>query len=145
MTTNMINTFINILIKDSNSTLKRIGTSLHIYRQMKNDKDAFLTAPFNNTSNSINRMQDILLEMRHHLNGGYGGNKEYLFGRMNYLIDLAMTNCMNRETESAFVSPSKITVNKKNLIDLRLNKTLKSGIRRDKNGRFVAKNNRKKK
>ena len=145
MTTNLIDKLINNLKKSENKIFSRVGTSLYVNRQMHKDKDAFLVAKFSPSSQSANRMQEILLEMRTLINGGYGGHKEYLFGRMNYLLDLASVNCRNQQIKRTTVTPSKVTVNKKKLTDLRINKTLKTGVRRDKNGRFIAKRRRTKK
>jgi hypothetical protein len=145
MTTNPFDTIINNLKKSTNVTLNKIGTSLYVNQQMYRDKDAFLAAKFNSNNRSANRMQDILQEMYTLINGGYGGHKEYLFGRMNYLLDLAMTNCTNQQIRRVTVNPSKVTINRKKLTDLRINKTLKNGVRRDKNGRFMAKGRSKKK
>jgi len=77
------------------------------------------------------KMHDILIEMKLLLNGRYAGNKEYLFERMDYLIDCAFkSNAVKR----------KLTINNKTVKDL---KKPKAQARCKKTGKFIAKKRKK--
>jgi hypothetical protein len=60
---------------------------------MRVNKDVVIRA--NRPGTSIDRMQDILREMKALINGGYYGNKEYLFSRLDYLINCAAMQQFN--------------------------------------------------
>ena len=81
--TNVIDAIINYTLRSKYNSLNKIGNTLYVNRRMISDRENFITEGFTATS----KMQDVLMEMKLLMSGRYAGNKEYLFGRMGYLID----------------------------------------------------------
>lgn len=127
--TNIIDSIINYTLCSKYNTLNKIGNTLYINRQMSINREKFITEKVNGGT-----MRNILMEMKLLLNGRYAGNKEYLFERMDYLINCAI------ERQPKNKKNIRLTVNKKPVKELRTPKKLN---RCKKSGRFLAKKKRK--
>jgi len=127
MITNIINTAINKLINSNNPMLNRIGLTLHINREMQTNRKNLISAPFD--YGFSDQMNNILVEMNHIMDGGYYGNKDYLFERMKYLINQGFMHKMSA------LNTHTISVN---------NRPLKQLRPRNKKGQFISTHRRKK-
>jgi len=116
MINNIINNIINAASKSNFTSIRKIGQTLNLNQQMRVNKDAVIRA--NRPGTSIDRMQDILREMKSLLNGGYYGNKEYLFSRLEYLINCAamqqFTPTQKRKTVRVTVAARRKKLPKRN-------------------------------
>jgi len=125
--TNIIDSIIDYTLRSNSTTLNRIGNTLYVNRQMATNRENFITEGI--TKNSA--LRDIAMEMKLLLNGRYAGNKDYLFERMDYLIDCTIQS-QNK--------PLKLTVNKKTVKELK--RPVKQA-RCKKSGKFIAKKKKK--
>jgi len=125
--TNIIDSIIDYTLRSNSTTLNRIGNTLYVNRQMATNRENFITEGI--TKNSA--LRDIAMEMKLLLNGRYAGNKDYLFERMDYLIDCTIQS-QNK--------PLKLTVNKKTVKELK--RPIKQA-RCKKSGKFIAKKKKK--
>jgi len=128
--TNMIDALIDYSLRSKYNLLNKLGNTLYVNRQMIINRENFITG--NLSCGTNNEMQNILMEMKLLLAGRYAGNKEYLFERMNYLIECAF-KCQNNKQK-------KLTVNKKTIVDLQ---RVKKQIRCKKTGKFIARKKKK--
>jgi len=132
--TNIIDSIIDYTLRSNSITLNKIGNTLYVNRQMATNRENFVTESI--TSDSA--MKNILMEMKLLLNGRYAGNKDYLFERMDYLINSAIEN-QSKNQKTVKPKPT-FAVNKKKVADLCKSKMQK---RCKKSGRFIAAKKRK--
>lgn len=130
--TNIIDSIIDYTLRSNSTTLNRIGNTLYVNRQMATNREDFVTEGVTGDS----AMKNILMEMKLLLNGRYAGNKDYLFERMDYLINCAIQH----QSRAQVPKKLKLTVNKRTVKELQ--KPVKQA-RCKKSGRFVAKKKRK--
>jgi hypothetical protein len=76
---------------------------------MKYNKDNFIYEEYNYSSN---KNRDLFKEIQYLINGKYSGNKEYLFARLNYLVDEGIKN--NPDQANMQVRTSKKVVRFRN-------------------------------
>jgi len=131
--TNIIDSIIDYTLRSKFNTLNKIGNTLYVNRQMIINRENFIAG--NLSCGTNDEMQNILMEMKLLLAGRYAGNKEYLFERMNYLIECAF-ECQNNKQKTT----PKLTVNKRTIVDLQ---RVKKQIRCKKTGKFIAKKKKK--
>jgi hypothetical protein len=111
MIANIINTVINKLINSNYEVLNRLGLTMHINYEMLTNGKRLISAPFD--YGFSDQMNNILVEMSHIMNGGYCGNKDYLFERMKYLINQGLMHKVSALTSHT------ISVNNKPLEQIR--------------------------
>jgi len=131
--TNIIDSIIDYTLRADSTMLNKVGNMLYVNRQMAINKESFIVKGV--TKNSA--MRDILMEMKLLLNGRYAGNKDYLFDRMEYLIDCAF---QSQTTTKLSIKKSKLTVNRKTVKELKKPVTR---ARCKKSGKFIARKKRK--
>jgi hypothetical protein len=131
--TNVIDSIIDYTLRSKFNTMNKFGNMLYINRQMAFNREKFITEKLSCGSND--KMQNILMEMKLLLAGRYAGNKDYLFERMNYLIECAF-KCQNSKQKTT----PKLTVNKKTVNDLQ---KIKKQSRCNRTGRFIARKKKK--
>jgi hypothetical protein len=122
MIANIITTVINKLINSNYEVLNRLGLTMYINYEMLTNRKRLVSAPFD--YGFSDQMNNILVEMNHIMDGGYYGNKDYLFERMKYLINQGL---MLKVTS---LTSHTISVNNKPLEQIRP---------RNKKGQFASK------
>ena len=132
--TNIIDSIIDYTLRSNSTMLNKIGNTLYVNRQMSTNREDFITEGITGAS----ALRDILMEMKLLLNGRYAGNKDYLFERMDYLINCTLQSQI--KTNSRTAKSKKLTVNKKTVKELK--KPVKQ-TRCKKSGKFIAKKKKK--
>ena len=130
-----MNKLITYLRNSNISALRSFGEKLYVSYNMETNADNFVSLPLKN-----NDIRSILMEMKLLTSGRYCGNYNYLLQRMNYLIEIGFKSI--NESNPKTIKRKKVSVNSIKLTDLRINNAMKM-LRRDKNGRFISKNKRK--
>jgi len=127
--TNIIDSIIDYTLRSKYCALNKLGNRLYVNRQMSVNREEFVIEGYTSAS----KMQGILMEMKLLLNGRYAGNKEYLFERMNHLIDCAFKSHASKKKPTFIVNKKAVKELKKPVKQVRCKKT----------GRFIAKKKKK--
>jgi len=128
MIKNIITSIVNRLSNSENAALNRLGQMININYEMSTNREKFIAASYD--YGSSNKMNNILIEMKYLIDGGYYGNKDYLFSRMNFLI---------LEGFNLQCSSGKPTISVNNISLEKLNERSRKLPARNKKGQFVSK------
>jgi hypothetical protein len=78
----------------NNTFLKRLNNRLNIAYRTVFDEKSVVEAPYN--YGSEDGVENALLAIRQLIDGGYTGNREYLFKRLDYLTNRALNDLYDR-------------------------------------------------
>jgi predicted aspartyl protease len=124
MTNNLLNRLVTFALNSDNKTLNKIGNKIFVAYHMEYNPRKLITEKYDH---GFDDMSNILKEMQYLIRGKYAGNRNYLFARMEFLIDQGFRTCV----KTNFVN--NIKVKSRSRSSVKLTKRL-----RNAKGQFIA-------
>ena len=111
MTNNLLNRLVTFALNSDNKTLNKIGNKIFVAYHMEHNPQKLITEGYDH---GFDNMSNILKEMQYLIRGKYAGNKNYLFARMEFLIDHGYKACMKIN----YMNNIKINSRKRNSVKM---------------------------
>ena len=124
MTNNLLNRLVTFALNSDNKTLNKIGNKIFVAYHMEYNPQKLITEKYDH---GFDNMSNILKEMQYLIRGKYAGNKNYLFARMEFLIDQGFRTCV----KTNYVNNIKVKSRKRNSVKM-------TARLRNAKGQFIA-------
>ena len=111
MTNNLLNRLVTFALNSNNKTLNRIGSKIFVAYHMEYNPQKLITEK---CDHGFDNMSNILKEMQYLIRDKYAGNKNYLFARMEFLIDQGFRTCMKIN----YMNNIKVSSRKRNSVKM---------------------------
>jgi hypothetical protein len=121
MINNLLDRLVTFALNSDNKTLNKIGNKIYVAYHMEYNPQKLITEKYDH---GFDNMSNILKEMQYLIRGKYAGNRNYLFARMEFLIDQGFRSC---------VKTNYIKVKNRKRSSVKLTKRL-----RNTKGQFIA-------
>ena len=111
MTNNLLNRLVTFALNSNNKTLNKIGNKIFVAYHMEYNPQKLITEKYDH---GFDNMSNILKEMQYLIRDKYAGNKNYLFARMEFLIDQGFRTYMKIN----YMNNIKVSSRKRNSVKM---------------------------